>query len=462
MGLALVLAIKLCLNLSMAKNAKGERGGNGGGVWVCKNQDAIGSIRKVELVDFYEAEKEFKYTLKEYPGMDEKSILDSYKQRILELDKNLAASLEPYFSKLESKINPVDTDLEIIDDALFRVRPPQRWCENGVIKYEQMANYTDYGSILMNQFLYSHVAVSNAVRAGVKVHEVVYEYFRDKFRDKDSVRARRMVGVIASTLDTEGARKEYFGRIPNAYGMEFVKIANGSFVMGSPIEEVGRDFHEAQVSVNITKDFYIMTTEVTQLQYFKVMGLNPSSFKSKNYCPESFTIINNVALCPNNPVEKVSRSDVQLFLEKLNSKQDGSFYRLPTEAEWEYAARAGSTTPYFYGNDNINKYSWYLGNSKGMTHAVGVTIPNKNGLYDTQGNVWEMVQDSYPVKKYGKHVTQTLPGGIDPVVLGGTAGVARGGSFAADLPFLRTAKRHYDYACNNRYWDLGFRLVKNL
>jgi hypothetical protein len=131
---------------AFAKTAKlaqqGERGGNGGGVWVCQNKDSLGTIRKVELVDFYEAEKEFKYVIKKQTGLDSQTILDLYKYRIFEIDKNLAASMEPYFSKLNAKLNPVDTDLEVIDDSLYRVKPPQRWCEEGTISYQQLANYT--------------------------------------------------------------------------------------------------------------------------------------------------------------------------------------------------------------------------------------------------------------------------------------------------------------------------------
>lgn len=436
---------------------EGERGGNGGGVWVCQNKDRLGTIRKVELVDFYEAEKEFKYTIKNQTGLDSQTILDLYKYRIFEIDKNLAASMEPYFSKLNAKLNPVDTDLEVIDDALYRVKPPGRWCEDGTISYQQLANYTNYtnyGSILINEYLYNHAQVSELERAGLLLHEVVYEYLREKFHDKDSQRARRIVGVLASTLTTEQAREalEFIRISTNMYKMDFVKIAKGSFVMGSPNSETNRSSDENQVTVTISKDFSIMKTEVTQLQYFNVMGFNPSRFKNIEDCPDTFMKVNGQGLCPNNPVEQVSWNDVQTFIAKLNSSEGSLVYRLPTEAEWEYAARAGSSSAYSFGSDDINKYAWFYSNSGSKTHAVATKLANANGLFDMHGNVWEWVQDMYQ---------GTLPGGIDPSVSAGSSRVVRGGSYYDFAQFFRSAYRLY-VGADNRGSNLGFRLVKTL
>ncbi|MFN7454631.1 MAG: formylglycine-generating enzyme family protein, partial [Pseudobdellovibrionaceae bacterium] len=132
---------------------------------------------------------------------------------------------------------------------------------------------------------------------------------------------------------------------------QFARIRAGTFQMGSPSSEVGRHDDEVLHSVTLTKDFEIQQTEVTQAHWFLVMGYNPSYFKSKGYCSDDYLEINGAALCPNNPVEQVSWSDTQDFIKKLNDGNDGYAYRLPTEAEWEYAARGGTQAAYSFGDD---------------------------------------------------------------------------------------------------------------
>jgi formylglycine-generating enzyme required for sulfatase activity len=131
--------------------------------------------------------------------------------------------------------------------------------------------------------------------------------------------------------------------------------------------------------VTISSAYYLQTTEVTQGQWKKVMGSNPSKFKN---CGDD---------CP---VEQVSWSDVQVFIRKLNSQEGTDKYRLPTEAEWEYACRAGTTTAYSFGDNesDLGDYGWYHGNSGNRTHPVGQKRPNPWGLYDVHGNVWEWTQ----------------------------------------------------------------------
>jgi len=190
---------------------------------------------------------------------------------------------------------------------------------------------------------------------------------------------------------------------------EFVKIKAGEFMMGSPENEPGRQDDETLHPVRITKDYYMQTTEVTQGQWKAVMGKNPSSFSN---CGDD---------CP---VETVSWDDVQVFIQKLNQMKSDMRFRLPTEAEWEYAARAGSQEALYTGPIQILGYSdapaldpiaWYGGNScvsyeGGFdcswsekqyecshcgTHPVAKKLPNKYGLYDMLGNVWEWCQDGY-------------------------------------------------------------------
>ena len=127
----------------------------------------------------------------------------------------------------------------------------------------------------------------------------------------------------------------------------FAQVKAGTFLMGSPSDEVDRDDDEIQHKVTLTQDFEIQTTEVTQLQYFLVMGYNPSSFKKEKYCSNEHQVINGEELCPDHPVERVSWNDVQDFIVELNKGEDGYTYGLPTEAQWEYAARGcvGSGEP---------------------------------------------------------------------------------------------------------------------
>ena len=177
----------------------------------------------------------------------------------------------------------------------------------------------------------------------------------------------------------------------------FRTIPAGKFIMGSPPSDWKRDSDEAQKSVEITKPFEIMTTEVTQKQWFQVMKSNPSYFKQEGHC-SNHEAVNEIKICPNHPVESVSWNEVQEFIKRLNdsldlkgckgSPHDSSHcYRLPTEAEWEWAVRARTETVYFFGEklSALGNYAWYSGNSEGGTHEVGKKDPNPWGLYDVYG-----------------------------------------------------------------------------
>jgi len=230
-------------------------------------------------------------------------------------------------------------------------------------------------------------------------------------------------------------------------GMKFVYIKPGSFMMGSPSSEQGREYDERQHRVTLTQGFKMQTTEVTQGQWREVMGSNPSHFKN----------------CGDNcPVENVSWDDVQAFIRKLNSKEGPGRYRLPTEAEWEYAARAGSTTAFANGDitellkcgydTNLDAMGWYCGNSNEKTHPVAQKKPNAWGLYDMHGNVQELCQDWYE---------KTYPSGsvTDPEgPLLGRARVYRGGSWLKSTSGTRSAFRGYNWPKESNYTQ-GFRLV---
>jgi len=171
--------------------------------------------------------------------------------------------------------------------------------------------------------------------------------------------------------------------ITNAIGMKLAMIPAGEFLMGSPHSAMDADRDEKpRHRVRITRPFYLGVTPVTQQQWVAVMGSNPSHFMGSK-----------------NPVEQISWDECQRFLETLNAKfgDRGTKYRLPTEAEWEYACRAGSTTRYYFGDDDsaLGEYAWYNANSGNTTHPVGEKKPNAWGLYDMHGNVWQWCHDWY-------------------------------------------------------------------
>ncbi|MDR1166673.1 MAG: formylglycine-generating enzyme family protein [Deltaproteobacteria bacterium] len=162
--------------------------------------------------------------------------------------------------------------------------------------------------------------------------------------------------------------------------MKFKLIPSGSFTMGADLNiESREDYETPQRRITLSKPFYMGIYEVTQAEWTIVMGgANPSKFKGRTL-----------------PVEQVSWDDSRSFIRKLNQKEGTEKYRLPTEAEWEYCARAGTTSAYFFGDDNgsLGTYAWLDSNSGDKTHPSGEKEPNPWGLYDIYGNVYEWVQD---------------------------------------------------------------------
>lgn len=216
-------------------------------------------------------------------------------------------------------------------------------------------------------------------------------------------------------------------------GIEMVWISPGSFMMGSEIEANRRPSHR----VTIGKGFYMGKYEVTQAQWQSVMGKNPSYFRN---CGGG---------CP---VESVSWFEAQDFVRRLNLRNDGYTYRLPTEAEWEYACRAGTTDEYSGGN--FVSMAWYDGNSALMTHPVGRQQPNAFGLYDMMGNVWEICQDAYHETYNGAPNDGSAWQYADEKL----RAVARGGGFTSGSSNLGSSVRAYPSVANiEKYY--GLRLV---
>jgi formylglycine-generating enzyme required for sulfatase activity len=239
---------------------------------------------------------------------------------------------------------------------------------------------------------------------------------------------------------TKGPPKELAVDLGGGEKMDLILIPAGSFMMGSPdSDKDAMDSEKPQHRVRITKPFYLGKHLVTQKQWETVMGSNPSYFKG-----------------PKNPVENVSWDDCQEFLKKLNAKSGpgGGKFQLPTEAQWEYACRAGSTTRYCFGDkeSGLGDYAWYGENSGGKTHPVGEKKPNAWGLYDMHGNVWEWCQDWYDGGYYAKSPTD------DPT--GPTTGayrVNRGGLWFIDAKSCRSASRVILRA-GRRFFNLGLRV----
>lgn len=233
----------------------------------------------------------------------------------------------------------------------------------------------------------------------------------------------------------------------NSLGMKFVWIPPSSFIMGSPKEEGQREKDEAPHKVTLTKGFYMGVYTVTQDEWKEVMGNNPSLFEGEK----------------NLPVEGVSWDDCQELIEKLR-KRDNKPYRLPTEAEWEYACRAGTTTPFHFGEtistDQANYNGIYTygtgkkGENRQKTMPVGSFRPNDFGLYDMHGNLWQWCQDwygDYPQKNVGD------PQGPKK----GEERVVRGGAWSYNPINCRSACR-YSFESVRGFNSVGVRLCFSL
>ena len=272
-----------------------------------------------------------------------------------------------------------------------------------------------------------------------------YEEALDLINRAEAEQARAEAGESAASGTQPGTAGIRVGETVEFDGMEFVGIPPGEFLMGS----TGRYavVHEQPLTrVRISKGFYLGKYEVTQDEWQAVMGNNPSFHSSCGSCP----------------VEQVSWEDAQAFIGRLNALSGGGRYRLPTEAEWEYAARAGTTTGTYAGdianpfgnNPVLNGIAWYAENSGGRTHPVGQKAPNGFGLYDMLGNVWEWVGDWY-----GDYPGRAVTDPVGPA--SGSERVLRGGSWGAGVyaRSCRSASR-LGFSPGSRFNSMGFRLLR--
>lgn len=222
-------------------------------------------------------------------------------------------------------------------------------------------------------------------------------------------------------------------------GMAFVRIDGGSFAMGSPEHEPRREAQERQHRAHVAP-FWIGTHEVTQQQWTRVMDANPSHFAGD----------------ATRPVENITWHDVQTFLDRLNAHTDGGF-RLPTEAEWEFACRAGSATAFADGDTLDSTRANVAANiadstaGRGATRPVGSYPPNAWGLFDMHGNVWEWTADDHCPYSAGEHASPSC---------GGPLKVIRGGSWYFEADSARCALR-YTHAPSDKGFSLGLRLARD-
>jgi len=224
--------------------------------------------------------------------------------------------------------------------------------------------------------------------------------------------------------------------------MKFVTIPSGSFQMGAPLNELGTGPDERPVhTVTFNYSFEMMTTEVTQSMWLEIMGCNPSHFSGLDH-----------------PVEMVSWEDCHDFIEAMNALDPNHTYWLPSESEWEYSCRAGTSTRYYWGDDldytEIDNYAWYDENSGYTTHTAAEKLPNSWGLYDMSGNVWELCQDWY----HSDYVGAPADGSAWETPLGVYC-VRRGGCWNFSHVICRSARRFiwYPDTCGN---EVGFRLAR--
>lgn len=248
---------------------------------------------------------------------------------------------------------------------------------------------------------------------------------------------------ILGTSTLQGGSK--MNNYQNSIGMDFIYIPSGTFMMGSSIDDKNAyDIEKPQREVLVKEAFYMGKYEVTQQQWEKVMRFNPYDLKRSNpyyHIPGMSKRLKK----PNNPAT-VSWNDAKDFIKKLNELEKTDKYFLPSDAQWEYAARAGTTTAYSFGDDKslLDEYAWYdEGFAFGSTHKVGTKKPNPWGLYDMHGNVWEWVEDWY------QNDSST------------NEKIVRGGSWHSTATSWRSAFKK-GYKINYRGISIGFRIAMKI
>ena len=243
-----------------------------------------------------------------------------------------------------------------------------------------------------------------------------------------------------------------FAQSPTLFdGIPFIQVQPGTFTMGSNAYD-----EKPPHQVTISKGFYIGEYEITQSQWVAVMGTHP--WLNSDNTPKPYV----QATTGNNPAVYISWNDVQNFIDTLNATAGAVYYRLPTEAEWEYACRAGTTAERFFNTATytLENFAWYrddISPDQQWAQMVGQKLANPLGLYDIYGNVWEWCQDWYGMDYYSISPTTDPTGPAN-----GQGKVVRGGSFMKDESWCTSTRRWVYAPSNDQQFDVGFRLVRML
>ncbi len=367
------------------------------------------------------------------------SVIDTKKMKELEnknkeLEKQLKNN-ESENSKLKAELSSLKSEFKDIENKMNEcssLKLYKELCEHEA-EFNRIKEYIDF------------------VAAGV--------IDKNKISFSDFRRGKRPVNTVKISSKKGSLKEDIEIKLEKNVDLKLKLIPPGEFWIGGKPEfqdysKGGASAGEPPLKIIITKPFYMGIYPVTQAQWLSIMKNNPSKFqKGGDY-----------------PVENVSWDDCQNFIEILNKKNLHDLteweFRLPTEAEWEYACRAGSDTQYYWGNKFSDKYCWYSGNSSRSTQPVGKKKPNNFGLFDMSGNVWEWCEDGYELDFYNQNFTLNNQGYDsehyryveDPLCEEGSRRVIRGGSWYNDSVCCRSAHRG-DRDQSSRYNSLGFRLA---
>ena len=305
---------------------------------------------------------------------------------------------------------------------------------NKTITAQQMADSTITSTKLAKNSVTTDKIATNSITA-------------DKLNLSDS-ELKTLVGAIKTYMSKPVEEFDWTVQLGGGTCLEMIWCKPGTFMMGSPDGELGRNSNEKQHKVELTKGFWLGKYEVTQAQWYAVMGTDPSYFKGSR-----------------RPVEQINYNDALAFCQRLTEIErtegrlpEGYKYTLPTEAQWEYACRAGTETALCNGDAtevNMNEVGWYYSNSGGGTHSVGQKKPNAWGFYDMHGNVWEWCLDWYGAYLLtDPNTAEKDPKGSDT----GSDRVFRSGSWLHGTDLCRSALRNHEPQVNG-YYTLGFRVA---
>ena len=369
--------------------------------------------------------------------------LDSLEQEAIEMAKvaiNLEQYLKPIIGQFQGLIDRVVT----IDGELSRSVSEVESLVQNILSSESAVSFRkneNLSASLLNFLVTSEEKRGRLAIALERAEQEGWQWTEVEIPDEEIELETAIQRINNHVIERVGNFTTSTENLPNGITLKMVSLPAGQFLMGSPDSDPDARDNEKpphQVQVN---GFAIGKYSVTQAQYEAVMGTNPSRFQNN----------------PQNPVEKISWNDAQAFCRKL-SQITGKTYRLPTEAEWEYACRAGTTTRFYFGDDanQLGDYAWYYGNSQGTTHPVGQKKPNAWGLYDMSGNVWEWCEDDWHDNYIGAPtdgsawITNNNDNDYD-------YRIPRGGSWYNIPNLCRSAFRNYNY--RRLFFNVGFRVV---